>query len=94
MQKRMYICTSLFSIFHTFLFYHLYLKGIFTHNKRKSENYSDKNIYKEKSYLNYSFKDPKYSYEKNFERIRKQLFRKFITILCNSVIQFLIIALV
>ena len=70
------------------------LKGIFRHNERKSENYPDKNIDKEKSYLNYSLKDPKYSYEKDFERIRKQLFRKFITILYNSVIQFSIIALV
>ena len=48
------------------------LKGIFRHNERKNENYSNKNIDKEKSYLNYSLKDPKYSYEKDFERIRKE----------------------
>ena len=36
------------------------LKGIFRHNERKNENYSNKNIDKEKSYLNYSLKDPKY----------------------------------
>lgn len=48
------------------------LKGIFRHNERKNENYSNKNIDKEKSYLNYSLKDPKYSYEKEFERIRKE----------------------
>ena len=47
------------------------LKGIFRHNERKNENYSNKNIDKEKSYLNYSLKDPKYSYEKDFERIVK-----------------------
>ena len=43
------------------------LKGIFRHNERKNENYSNKNIDKEKSHLNYSLKDPKYSYEKEFE---------------------------
>ena len=48
------------------------LKGIFRHNERKNENYSNKNIDKEKSHLNYSLKDPKYSYEKEFERIRKE----------------------
>ena len=48
------------------------LKGIFRHNERKNENYSNKNIDKEKSYLNCSLKDPKYSYEKEFERIRKE----------------------
>ena len=48
------------------------LKGIFRHNERKNENYSNKNIDKEKTYLNYSLKDPKYSYEKDFERIRKE----------------------
>ena len=48
------------------------LKGIFRHNERKNENYSNKNIDKEKSHLNYSLKDPQYSYEKEFERIRKE----------------------
>ncbi len=48
------------------------LKGIFRHNERKNENYSNKNIDKERSHLNYSLKDPKYSYEKEFERIRKE----------------------
>ena len=48
------------------------LKGIFRHNERKNENYSNKNIDKEKSHLNYSLKDPRYSYEKEFEQIRKQ----------------------
>ena len=48
------------------------LKGIFRHNERKNENYSNKNIDKEKSHLNYSLKDPRYSYEKEFERIRKK----------------------
>lgn len=48
------------------------LKGIYRHNERKNKNYSNANIDKEKSYLNYSLKDPQYSYEKEFERIRKE----------------------
>ncbi len=48
------------------------LKGIYRHNERKNKNYSNANIDKEKSYLNYSIKSPQYSYEKDFERIRKQ----------------------
>ena len=48
------------------------LKGIYRHNERKNKNYSNANIDKEKSYLNYSIKTPQYSYEKEFERIREQ----------------------
>ena len=48
------------------------LKGIYRHNERKNKNYSNTNIDKEKSYLNYSIKSPQYSYEKEFERIRKK----------------------
>ena len=48
------------------------LKGIFRHNERRNQNYSNKNIDKEKSYLNYALKTPKYSYEKEFDRIRKE----------------------
>ena len=48
------------------------LKGIFRHNERKNKNYSNDNIDKEKSYLNYSIKSPQYSYEKEFERIREK----------------------
>lgn len=48
------------------------LKGIFRHNERRNQNYSNKNIDKEKSYLNYALKSPKYSYEKEFDRIRKK----------------------
>lgn len=32
------------------------LKGIYRHNERKNFNYSNKNIDKEKTYLNYSLK--------------------------------------
>ena len=48
------------------------LKGIFRHNERKNKNYSNNNIDKEKSYLNYSLKEQKYSYEKEFDRIREK----------------------
>jgi hypothetical protein len=48
------------------------LKGIYRHNERKNKNYSNKNINKEKSHLNYSLKDCKHSYEKEFELIREK----------------------
>lgn len=54
------------------------LKGIFRHNERKNENYSNKNIDKEKSHLNYSLKDPRYSYEKEFAK--KERLKDFVII--------------
>ena len=48
------------------------LKGIFRHNERRNKNYSNDNIDKEKSYLNYSIKQPRYSYEKEFDRMREE----------------------
>ena len=48
------------------------LKGIYRHNERRNKNYSNKNINKELSYLNYSLKDCKYSYEKEFELIKEK----------------------
>lgn len=45
------------------------LKGIYRHNERRNKNYSNKNIDKEKSCLNYSIKAPNFTYEKEFERI-------------------------
>ena len=48
------------------------LKGIYRHNERKNYNYSNRNIDKEKSYLNYAIKKPLYSYEKEFDRLRKE----------------------
>lgn len=48
------------------------LKGIYRHNERKNTNYSNKNIDRDKSYLNYSLKSPQFTYEKEFERIRKE----------------------
>lgn len=48
------------------------LKEIFRHNERRNKNYSNENIDKEKSYLNYSLKSPQYSYEKEFDRIKEK----------------------
>ena len=48
------------------------LKGIYRHNERKNTNYSNKNIDKDKSYLNYSLKSPQFTYEKEFQRIQKE----------------------
>ena len=48
------------------------LKGIFRHNERKNKNYSNENIDKAKSHLNYAIKSSQYSYEKEFEKIRKK----------------------
>ena len=48
------------------------LKGIYRHNERRNTNYSNKNIDKDKSYLNYSLKYPQFTYEKEFERVRKE----------------------
>lgn len=48
------------------------LKGIYHHNERRNKNYSNKNINKDLSYLNYSLKDCKHSYEKEFELIREK----------------------
>lgn len=47
------------------------LKGIYRHNERRNTNYSNDNIDKEKSYLNYSLKEPRYSYEKEFDKIKE-----------------------
>ena len=48
------------------------LKGIYRHNERKNKNHSNENIDKDKSYLNYSLKSPQFTYEKEFQRIRKE----------------------
>ena len=48
------------------------LKGIYRHNERRNKNYSNKNINQELSYLNYSLKDCKHSYEKEFELVREK----------------------
>ena len=48
------------------------LKGIYRHNERRNKNYSNKIIDKSKSHLNYSIKEPTYSYEKEFDKIREE----------------------
>ena len=48
------------------------LKGIYRHNERRNTNYSNKNIDKDKTYLNYSLKSPQFTYEKEFQRIKKE----------------------
>ena len=48
------------------------LKGIYRHNERRNTNYSNKNINKDKTYLNYSLKSTQFTYEKEFQRIRKE----------------------
>ena len=48
------------------------LKLAYRHNERRNKNYSNPDIDVNKSYLNYSIKSPQYSYEKEFERIRKE----------------------
>ena len=44
----------------------------YRHNERRNKNYSNPDIDKEKSNLNYSIKSPKHSYEKEFEQLRKE----------------------
>ena len=39
---------------------------------KKNFNYSNKNIDKEKSYLNYALKESMYSYEKEFDRLKEK----------------------
>ena len=48
------------------------LKGIYRHNERRNKNYSNDNIYKERTYLNYSLKSPKYRYDKEFDMMREK----------------------
>ena len=48
------------------------LKGIYRHNERRNKNYSNKNINSKLSHLNYSLKDCKHSYEKEFDFIKEK----------------------
>lgn len=48
------------------------LKGIYRHNERRNKNYSNDNIDKEKSYLNYSLKSPKYRYDREFDIMKEK----------------------
>lgn len=44
----------------------------YKHNERKNRNYSNKDIDKERTHMNYHLKEPTQSYEKEFERIKKE----------------------
>ena len=48
------------------------LKAVYRHNERKNKNYSNKDIDKTKSYLNYALKEPEFNYEKEFDKIREK----------------------
>ena len=48
------------------------LTGIYRHNERRNKNYSNDNIDKERSYLNYSIKSPKYRYDKEFDMMKER----------------------
>lgn len=48
------------------------LKAVYRHNERKNKNYSNKDIDKTKSYLNYALKEPEFNYEKQFDKIREK----------------------
>ena len=48
------------------------LKGIYRHNERRNKNYSNKNINPKLSHLNYSLRDCKHSYEKEFDLIKEK----------------------
>ena len=48
------------------------LKLAYRHNERKNSHYSNKDIDKSRTHLNYHLKEPMQSYEKEFERIRKE----------------------
>ena len=45
------------------------LMAVYRHNERKNKNYSNKDIDRIKSHLNYSLKDPKFNYVKEFDKI-------------------------
>lgn len=48
------------------------LKGIYRHNERKNNNYSNENIDNERTYLNYSLKSSKYRYDKEFDMMKEK----------------------
>ena len=67
------------------------LAGIYRHNERKNTNYSNKNINKQNSILNYSIKTPYSTYEKVFKDIRKKynlqgMIKKVSNVMCEFII--------
>ena len=67
------------------------LSGIYRHNERKNTNYSNKEINKQNSKLNYSIKAPYSTYEKMFNDIRKKydlkgMIKKVSNVMCEFII--------
>ena len=67
------------------------LAGIYRHNERKNTNYSNKDINKEYSKLNYSIKAPYSTYEKVFKNIREKynlqgMIKKVSNLMCEFII--------
>lgn len=67
------------------------LAGIYRHNERKNTNYSNKNINKQNSILNYSIKSPYSTYEKVFKDIREKynlqgMIKKVSNVMCEFII--------
>ena len=48
------------------------LMAVYRHNERKNKNYSNKDIDRTKTYLNYSLKDLEFNYVKEFDNIIKK----------------------
>ena len=48
------------------------LMAVYRHDERKNKHYSNKDIDRTKSYLNYSLKDPEFNYVKEFDKILKK----------------------
>ena len=67
------------------------LAGIYRHNERKNTNYSNKDINKQYSRLNYSIKAPYSTYEKIFRDIREKynlqgMIKKVSNVMCEFII--------
>ncbi len=48
------------------------LMAVYRHDERKNKHYSNKDIDRTKSHLNYSLKDPEFNYVKEFDKILKK----------------------
>lgn len=48
------------------------LMAVYRHNERKNKNYSNKDIDRTKTNLNYSLKNPEFNYVKEFDEIIKK----------------------
>lgn len=67
------------------------LSGIYRHNERKNTNYSNQNINRKLSHLNYSIKAPYSTYTKIFQDIRKKynlkgMIKKVSNVMCEFII--------